>query len=457
MKRSRPTAVVAAAVGAACAALSLGGGGCTPDIPRDPVPQAMEFDPEAMPPRVPQPTGLIINRQTGRIDLSLAGTPVPADCATLLAGEIAECEFNQYLQSLDGFPTVTPASAPATAALDLATLTAGTNVVVTAAKGAGAGAGVDVEVAVGFDTAGRQVTVRPRSSWDVGETYWLGVRGYGAGVRTADGGRVVGSATQYLLKQETPLTCGAANPSALDPACPAFALLSQTRPADEAAASLFQLEGIRLAYIAGGGWDLMAAAGLPKEEVAVLWGFPIHSASVAELDPTAGLVPKATAVDEIRIAVNGTVASATVTPFIPAVQFGTVVFMDLTAAQGGNLVTGFPAFDVTVAAGEIVIKGRAPFVAGHQYGVFMLNGIHDAAGAPLVPSPVSVLLRLRGALVDKDAHSTIPTVSDGDAAMLEAGRLQLATLFDTPTFASLTRVMREQLVYCFAFPFGVAP
>jgi hypothetical protein len=191
--------------------------------------------------------------------------------------------------------------------------------------------------------------------------------------------------------------------------------------------------------------------------VAVLWGFPIHTSSVAELDPSAGLLPKVHGLDEVRVAVRGTVDPSTVSPFRLAVQFGSVVFMDLTAAAAGNNLAAFPAVAATYVAGEIVIKGQASFMAGHQYGIFLTRDIHDTSGAPLVPSPVSVLLRIRGALVDATGRSTISTIADADAVMLEAGRKQLATLFDNQSFASLTGLSREKLVYCFAFPFEVAP
>src|SRR5262245_3372853 len=105
-------------------------GACTPDVGSTPVPTSMQFDLTAMPPRVPQPTALIGNPQTGHIDFSLAGTPIPADCSTQTALTEAQCEFDQWLQTLDGFPSLTTASAPASAALDPATLTLGTNVVV---------------------------------------------------------------------------------------------------------------------------------------------------------------------------------------------------------------------------------------------------------------------------------------------------------------------------------------
>jgi hypothetical protein len=434
-------------------ALLASGLACAPTVAHDPVPEAMEFDPEAVPPRVPQPTGLVVNNQTHRIDFSLVGPAIPADCAVPGTLSRAECEFDQYLQTLDGFPTVTPAEAPVSAALDPSTLTLGTNVVVVAASSR---APTD-QVIVDFDGRTRSIALRPRRSWTIGESYWVGIRGYRNGVRAANGAEVVGSPTQFLLKQESPLTCGASDPDHVDPSCPAVALLAQTRPSPGAAArAAFQLEAIRLGTLAGGGWALMEAAGVPKQELAALWSFPIHKFSVPELDPTVGLVPMVTAPDEMHIAVQGTVDPDTLRPFVFGSQFGSVIVMDLTAAQGSNLLEGFPVVDTSIVAGAIVIKARAPFVLGHQYGVFLTADIKDARGAALVPSPVSVLLRLRGTLLSSDGHSTISTISDQDAAMLEVGRAQLATLFDGQ-FTPLTHVTREQLVYCFAFPLGVTP
>jgi hypothetical protein len=189
----------------------------------------------------------------------------------------------------------------------------------------------------------------------------------------------------------------------------------------------------------------------------VLWGFPIHSASVAELDPQAGLIPHGTAPDEIQIDVQGPVDPATVSAFVVSVQQGSVVIMDLTAAATGDSAAGFPVTDARYADGAIVIKGRKPFVVGDQYGIFLKRSIRAPGGAPLVPSPVSVLLTARGELVDAQGHSNVSGVADTDAAMLEEGRLQLATLFETQIFQLLTEVKREELIYCFAFPFQVTP
>jgi len=164
------------------------------------------------------------------------------------------------------------------------------------------------------------------------------------------------------------------------------------------------------------------------------------------------------------VAVQGTVDPASVKAVVVTQSAGSVLLMDLTAAAGGDLLTGLPAAEAHYVAGalpgtgDIVITAAAALTAGHQYGVFMTNGIVNAAGAPLVPSPISVLLTLHGTLVDPmTGHSTISTVADADAVQLEAGRVQLATLFDNAFFQPLTGVGRDNLVYAFAFAVGGTP
>jgi hypothetical protein len=409
----------------------------------------MEFDLTSKPPRAPQPTFLVVNPTTGHIDFSLAGTPVPADCSAQQALTPAQCEFDQFLQTLDGFPSVTPATAPATAALDPATLTVGQNVVVVNVKGGG----LVTSVPVSFDTAASALTVGPpQQLWTLGGFYWIGVRGYAGGVKAVGGGEVVGSPTMALLKQDTPLTCGAADPAHVDPQCPAFRVLAQGSSASDAATQLFQLETVRLAYQTAHGFDAMAAAGLPKSETAVLWGFPIQTSSVPVLAPTAGAVPTAVAPNQLRIAVQGTVDPATLA-MIPIGGTGSVLLMDLTLAPN-DLPDSFLGAAATYDAGTgtIAITTSAPLPAGHLLGVFLTNAIHNTVGVPLVASPVSVLLALPSPLVDGSGHSTVSGVSDSDAAMLEAGRQMLALLYDQPAFASLTGITRQNLIYGFAFP-----
>jgi hypothetical protein len=398
-----------------------------------------------------------VNPQTGLIDFSQAGISIPADCSTQTALTEAQCQFDQWLQTLNGFPSLTTASAPASAALDPATLTLGTNVVVWSAM---AGAPVTTGLAVRFDTTSTSLTVTPPGPWTLGDFTWMGVRGYANGVRDAAGGEVVGSPTMALLKQDMSLTCDAPDPTQIDPHCPGFEVVAQGAPSPAAAAmQLGQLEAIRQAYIAGHGFDVMAASGLPKDEIAVLWGFPIHTNSVPLLLPGTAAVPRVPANNQIVVGVQGPVDPATVAAFVVRVQNGPVVVMDLTAAAAGDLNAGFPPVAAVYLAnpGAIAIQFSSPFPAGHQIGLFFTNAIQSPDHAPLVASPVSVLLRLTAPLVDSGGHSTVSGLADGDAAALEVGRQALAPLFDNPIFTPLTGITRANLVYCYAFVPTVMP
>jgi len=432
-------------------------GACTPDVGSGQVPTAMEFDLTAAPPRVPQPTALVVNPSTGLIDFSLAGTPLPADCTKQTVMPAAQCQFDQWLQTLNGFPSLTPASAPASAALDPATLALGANVVVFGLHG---GAPLTTGLAVGLDPTATTLTVTPPGPWTLGEFYWMGVRGYASGIRDAGGGPVVGSPTMALLKQDASLTCGAPDPTQVDPHCPGYEVIAQGNPSPLAAATqLFQLEAIRQGYLAGHGFDVMAASGLPKDQLAVLWGFPIHTNSVPLLLPGTAAVPHVPAADQVLVGVQGPVDPATVSAFTVRVQNGPVVAMDLTAAAAGDLNAGFPpiAAAYVPSLGAIAIQFAAPFPAGHQLGLFFTNGLHSPDGAPLVASPVSVLLTLTAPLVDAAGHSTVSGLADVDAAALEAGRQALQPLLDNPIFTPLTGITRANLVYCYAFVPTVTP
>jgi len=141
-----------------------------------------------------------------------------------------------------------------------------------------------------------------------------------------------------------------------------------------------------------------------------------------------------------------------------------VLVLDLTALAAQEVGAAFVPVTARYDAGDVVIDSSSPFVAGNQIGIFFTNGMHDSAGKPLVPSPISVLLRLRGMLVDAHGKSTISTVADGDAELLELGRAQLAMLFDNPMLSNPPNggitggfLTRENLVYTYAFAFAPPP
>ncbi len=427
---------------------------CTPDIGTDPTPAVMEFDPAGSPPRVSEPSFAVIDRATGRIDLGLAGVDVPDDCASQTAMPRAQCELNQYLESLDGFPTVTPGRAPVSAAVDLATAMVPGNVAVVEATSQQR---ID-DLGVGFDATGRYLQVAASRSWPVGGFVWMGVRGYTGGIR-AGGQPVVASVVYNLLKREREgdgpeavLTCGAASPQAIDATCAYLGLLSQQMSVEAARASLVRLEGLRQAMLTLRAWELMETiGGIPKAEVAMLWGFPVQKGPVIELNPRAGLQPQVAAADEMRLPVNGAIDPATVRAFRIG-NPGTVYFVNLTALAAGDLPGGFPAVTASASAGSIVIKGASAFERGKIYGIIVTRGVKADGGKALVPPPISVLLMARGSLMGGDGRSTVSSVSDQDAIQLEVGRVQLAALLDNATFVGVTGLRREDIAYLFAFP-----
>jgi hypothetical protein len=427
--------------------LSLLAAACTPEIGTDPTPEVLQFDPSSMPPRVSEPSLVVLNPSTGRIDLSLAGITVPMDCAGQPAGAQAQCEFNQYLQSLDGFPTAAGARTPVSADVDLATATVPANVSVVEAKSLRA----FNEVTVAYDGSKRYLTISPKKSWPAGGFVWIGVRGYDSGLR-AGGKPMVASVVYNLLKREDSLTCMSQTAEAIPETCAYLGLLSQQMGAAAARASLVRLEMLRVIMSSLQGWQLMETiGGIPKAEAAMLWAFPIHSGPVIDLNPAVGLTPKVVAADEIRLAVNGEVDPATVTAFRAFAQSGTVYLVNLTALA--TMSPGaFPTITASYADGTITIKGAQPFVSGMTYGIFVTKGVKNAGGKSLVTPPLSVLLMARGKLVGDDGKSTVSSVGDLEASLLEAGRMQLAPLFDNGLFVATTGITREQLAYLYAFP-----
>jgi hypothetical protein len=425
-------------------------GSCTPDVGTDVPPEAMQFEPAATPPRVPEPTHVIINPGTRHIDFALGGVTVPPDCAAAtIPIPRAQCEFYQYLQSLDGYPTTTPARAPATAALDPATLTLANVVVVDAAA-----MQVVSEVRVDFDASGKYVVVTPVNGWGLGRLYLVGVRGYASGVKATSGREVVASVPYYLLKRDNSISCGAETPADVSDSCAAYALLAGSMGDAAARASVVQLEALRGSYNQLHATELLGAVGgIPEAELAVFWAFPTHSAPVAELDPKSGKVPQVMGDHELRVAVKGTLDPATLTATV-AGKPGTVTLLDLTAAAAGNLIAGLPSVTVSYEGGAVVLRTKDPLVAKHQYGVFLSTGITSTDGKGLVPSPVSFLLTARGPLVDAAGKSTVSSVADLDAMLLEMGRASLADLFDNPLIGALTGLDRAKTAYVYAFPYG---
>ncbi len=446
---------------------------CEPDIQLEDPPAFMQFDTESEPTRTPEPNAVVINPDTGLIDFGVLGQWLPTypeDCQNQPSIPVATCEFNVYLETLDGFPTVSTFTAPVSTALDMSSVVLGETVVVLDDRG-----NQVMDVDVSFDASTNKLVFDRADGWDIGRTYVVAVRGYDNGVRAADGRRVVASSVYYLLKQEESLVTCAPDPQELpadeqilNPQCKWYELMVQNYGEAAAPETLRTLETLRLAFLQQRLWDAVQVVGqMPKDEVAIVWAVPIHSASVAELNPDTGKVPIAASDDTILLRVKGTVDPATLKAFdMLDGSHATVILLNLTALAAEDMLNGFPAFTVqwNTTENAIQINAAQPLVDGTLYGLILTGpardedapraGVKDAQGRPLVPSPVPVLLRSRGPVVDSQGHSVVSVLDDAQAAELEAGRLQLKDLLDNEMFMGLANLTRENIIYLYGFEWG---
>jgi hypothetical protein len=440
-------------MGAAVAALA----GCAPELPTTAPPTyaEMQFDPTKG--LAPAPTQLVINPQTapvggGTIDFSLAGVTVPSDCATETAMPVAACEFYQYLQSLDGFPTVSTGTAPASEEIDLASVTVPQNLFVydhTSQQ-------TLTQLAVGWDAATSSLTFFPAGGWNIGTRYDVAIRGYANGVKATSGHEVIGSTIYFFLKSDESLTCGTSADQLVSESCAYYSLVAQPgQTQTEVSVTLQQLEGLRQLWaLLFGLWDEDATKGnMPKSEVAVTWSFPTHTASVVELMPPLGMVPAVVGTKEIDLKAKGSIKADTLAPFSLASPDGSVVLLDLTVLQSSSSFPpppeAVPAFTPTFANGNIVLTTEADLVPGHLYGIMLLTRITNDAGQPIVASPLTVMLKSTGELVDANGKSQVPNVDDASAQEAEAGRLQLKPLLDQ--LLPLVGLSRADIAYMYAF------
>lgn len=442
-----PSAFLRCAAGAALGLVIS----CAPDIATDSdMPEILPFDPAAVPAQIPQPTHIVMDPGTGLISFAAVGVQVPGDCATASTMSQAQCEFYQYLEKLDGFPTDLEATVPASAAPGLASLTVPKNlVVVDTSTGS-----LVTDLAVRWDEATRQIAFVPKSGWDIGRSYHLGVRGYDDGIRSEQGKRFVSSVPYLLFKQTESLTCGATTAAELRNDCPFAALLAGPGISQEQLfRDLSDLEAIRVSYDRDLDlWGVLASRGsLPKEQVAAAWSFPTHSASVIELNPTLGKLPKVPSPDAIELQVKGPIDAASLSPWALGVK-GSIFLLDLTELEKMDLAKGVPPFAIEVEGSRITLRAQSALPEGHLMAV-LVTQVATGGGRPLVAAPMTVLLRGKGKLLDDAGHSTVEGVSDADASQLEPGRADLGALLDDQLFAQLTQLKREDIAYVYAFTF----
>lgn len=449
-------------IGLLAAALAIAPA-CTPKVGDDPPPSYFEFDPTTDPPRVPLPNVAAVNQETGLIDLG-----VPYDlsvCEQITSMPPAMCEFSLYLEGLDGYPSQSPVTVPASAEIDLDTLTPENLAVFALAPLSG--------LELSWDATHMNLVIDNPAGFKVGEQYVVAIRGYDDGVQTTDGSRVVAPTSYSLLKREESLiNCHPDPPNpqdlvdpVVDHDCKYFALLVEQYGASDPESiamveqSLIDLEALRQGFLAAGLWDAVdILAGMPKEEVAMVFAFPIHSGPVVEVDPERGKIPTVVPPSSFRLEVNGTIDASTLVPGAPLSPNGTVGLLNVTALAANDYVNGLPQFSVAFVDGAIEIQDATPLVPGDRY-VFLLRTedpfgnatgpyVADTDGIPLVPPPAVVAVRGRYPVYDEVRDvSNISTFSTAQARELEANRIAFAELLTNPAF----NMTREQIGYLFAF------
>jgi len=499
------------------AALLVVGAGCEPEIGNDPVPSFMEFDTATG--RIPEPTVAAISQTTGMLDFGLLGYDVPEEPAACLTAagwpSVAECEFFQYLETLDGYPTLSTMRTPANAALDPATITyegAADDTLVVLEGGFSKYTAGDGLV-VSFNDADNYLYIDNPAGWEIGTLYVGAVRGYDNGVVTSDGTRVVASVIYNLLKrEESLLDCApdAQTPpfynadAVVDDQCKYYELIHEMYasqfPGDPdglhatVVGLLASLEGLRQGYKGVDGitgmWDVIDLVGqMAKDEVAVAWAWPTHTQTTVELQPALGMVPVAEGNNILRLPFKGTIDASSLVPFTLAdAEAATVFLLNATVVQQALtnpalLNDAILGFTPTLVGNELVLTADLPFIDGDRH-IIMLTakaegdnrpdlvpanagdpfycGVCDGppgevGSRPIVPSPLTVYLRTRGALVDADGNSLVSKLDNETAVEVEESRLAMAQLFDEPLFASLTHdLIRENVAYVYAFNY-VAP
>ncbi len=461
-------------------------GACTPDIEKETRPRIVtaEFDPAAS--VVPLPNDLARDPTTGKIVVPASATDTAA-----------QKEFNQqYLGELTGFPSESTAQVSFDGDLDPATVNPQTvlGIDLTAAP---------APIAITPVLTGRTITVAPpQGGWQRAHRYAIVVVGGPTGMRGAGNIDVVGSPTWALVSSPNPVvTCTDLTSPTCAPAVdvipsdkndPAERLADQTHKA-------IQLEQIRRGYAPL--FDALAARGIPRSSIPVLWTFSIVDAAEMTFDPANNVVPFPN--DALRA--NGKVnlpnpktgqpltAQDCAAPADTSIQlycglntldgFSTITAPvsessdTLAALTQGNLD---PATVNAKSVGLAPLVSQAPEATRTQpkvapcvsclssspnqpeqlqwrleapldekttYLAFATNELKDKTGKQVIASPSFALLRSKATLVEND-KSAVNILSDEQAKRLEPLRAALAPALDG---LEAKGVPRASLVLAFAF------
>ncbi|MHB8873345.1 MAG: hypothetical protein ACYC8T_06630 [Myxococcaceae bacterium] len=343
---------------------------CAPAIDQVDPPAVViaRFDPSLTPPLVPTPNDLATDPATG-----LLAVPVPATATD------ADLEFAAYLNTLDGFPAGATATVTFDGAIDAATVSAASVMVLDLDDGAKPVDGLTrAYLDAPHAAAAGTISVKPPATgWKAGARYAVAVVGGDSGLKGAAGTQVVGSITWALLRSEHSLVTDC--PDLASPTCRAATELipsTETDPAKkiaDQAAKAVRLEGLRLKYKPV--IEAAVAAGAKRSDIALAWTFKISSKVTMGFNPAAN--PKVLPIPT-DLAMNPAtgLVNAPIDPTAPAAQ------QEFTRDYL-NTLDGFP---VTAAGAAVVLNGDLDPATVGPSTVLVLDLAPSDAGAPVIPT-----------------------------------------------------------------------
>lgn len=444
---------------------------CTPDLPRDEPGNYVVaiFDPSAEVPVVPTPSDLAVNAETGLLEITDAPN-----------ASLAEQEFNAYLRTLDGFPVEATATAPFSAAIDPASVTAETVRVLDVTDPDNVTPLSATELK--FDAARKQLSVK--APWQRARQYAIALLGGDMGIRGANGETVVGSPALLLVRsQRSLLSCDDVN----DPNCkPTSSLITGETEAERRDKGV-KLERYRRVLAPAVAY--LSSNGIQDWQLAGLWGFRTVRQPLATFDPKNKIIPFP---NDLLMA-NGKVnlpadpdddaqTAATKQKLNELDGFSTTAsilteFGSDTGAADARLdaATIFPGsflvlnLDDPAELVEIQVRCRScgnggtppgtepdqlalipsmPLRSHTRYAVYWFRSAREYGGEALANTgSIFALMRVRTPLFENNA-STIPTVDPVTAALLEPLRVQTQELL---VYTDNRRIPREDILLAWSF------
>ncbi len=459
-----------------CLALAaVAGAACTPEV--DGTEQrefvVARFDPAQSPPVVPTPNSLAVNPATGLLNVTPAANASPADV-----------EFTAWLNTLNGFPAGASANATFTGELNAETVTAQTVRIFDVTDGMRPVENYSPQLGEpganeGADARQRLSIAAPTGGWTAGHTYAVAIIGGENGMKGAGGQPVIGSSTWALIRSENPLvTCENLEspdcrttteiiPSTIED--PAERLADQT-------ASALRLEALRRVYKPM--IDGLVASGVRREDIALLWTFPIADTPTALFNPGA-VPPQVPLPNDLAIDPATGLVNAPIDPSAPPAQqeftrdyLNTLDGFPVTAGASArvvgrgldpstvnaetvrvmNLADPMSPPDVTISYDEetdeiLVAPPTGGWPKEGRFAVVLTTGMRGDNGAALAASDAWALARSTAPLVDcEDLASescrtvlTAAPLSNAQAVALERVRRGFAPVLDALTAAGLPR------------------